>query len=208
MKDELSGILESVIEDQEFRNTVVLFIWAFLESIIWPVPIAFILAGMVILNPSSWLVYSITVTLGSVAGAVVAYHLGKKFKDIILTSPRLDWFRDLINLKYEKFKEVQEMYNKYGAYAIIIAAISPIPYKLVTWVSGIMEYNLKIFILLSIIGRGLVFVGMGFAFSVFGEATYEYLRQSKELQILAIGIVIIMILIYLAYKYFIKNRKA
>ncbi|MCS7122652.1 MAG: VTT domain-containing protein [Candidatus Micrarchaeota archaeon] len=207
MRDELHETLSSIVQDQELRNVVVLFVWAFLESIIWPVPIAFILAGMVLINPSSWLVYSVTVTLGSVSGAIIAYHLGGKFRDIILTSPRLEWFRNLINLKYEKFKEVQDMYNKYGAYAIIIAAVSPIPYKLVTWASGIMGYNLNLFILLSVIGRGLVFLSMGYMFSVFGETAYEYLGQSKDLQVIVILVIIIAILIYLIYKHFTKNRK-
>lgn len=193
-------IIYEIIHDEILRDVIVLYLWSFSESIIWPIPIAFILAAYTIANPGNWWLYGITVTIGSVSGAIVSYYLGKIFKDIILTSKSLELFRKLIGIDQQKFKQVQDMYDKYGGYAIILAAISPIPYKLVTWVSGMMEYNMKWFLILSVIGRGVTFLFMALAFSVFGELANEVLKPLKDLGWIVVLAIIIGYLIYKFYK--------
>lgn len=186
-----------------YLDIVFLLIWSIAESIIWPVPIAFILISMVLLEPELWFIYGITVTLGSVIGAIIAYWLGKNLKNIILNSKELEWFRSIIGLSYDKINTVQKLYDKYGALAIIIAAVSPVPYKLVTWVSGVMEYNFKSFVILSLLGRGVTFISMAWGVSLVGEAIYNYINHYKSL---GGYLVIILIVIYLFYKFFISKK--
>ncbi|MEM4385724.1 MAG: VTT domain-containing protein [Candidatus Anstonellales archaeon] len=193
-------IIYEIIHDEILRDVIVLYLWSFSESIIWPIPIAFILAAYTIANPGNWWLYGITVTIGSVSGATIAYYLGKIFKDIILTSKSLELFRKLIGIDQQKFKQVQDMYDKYGGYAIILAAISPIPYKLVTWVSGMMEYNMKWFLILSVVGRGVTFLFMALVFSMFGELANEVLKPLKDLGWIVVLAIIIGYLIYKFYK--------
>ncbi len=183
------------------RSIIIAFVWSLLESIIWPIPIAILLISMVVLNPEYWWLYGITVTMGSVTGAVIAYILGKNLKDLIVYSEKFHNLRKIIGLDPKKIEEVKNFYNKYGDYFIIIAAISPIPYKLVTWVSGILEYNLTKFIILSIIARGVTFISMAYGASIFGENILDYLAPFKDkFEIL----IIVIILLFVIIKYYKK----
>ncbi|MBN1544212.1 VTT domain-containing protein [Candidatus Woesearchaeota archaeon] len=58
-------------------------------------------------------------------------------------------------------KKGQELFSKYGVYAVAVGAMSPIPYSAVCWTAGIYRMSYFKFILASIITRLPRFFLMG-----------------------------------------------
>ena len=137
--DNLFQIAKELVEDYGYLG---IFVISFTESIIQPIPPdPFISGGTIFgLNP---LYASIIATVGSVLGAVVGYFLGK-----FLGEPVFKKF-----FKEDWYNKGELLFRKYGIWAVIIAAVSPIPFKAVCWLAGIFEMPIGGFILASFIGR-------------------------------------------------------
>ena len=124
-----------------------LFIFSALESFIQPFPVDPFLIGSVAFGMNPHLAL-ITATLGSITGGAIGYLLGKNLGEPV--------FLKLFNKKY--FKLGHEFFEKWGVWAVLIASVSPIPYKLMAWLSGIFEMNFFHFIIMTSIGRVIRFM--------------------------------------------------
>ena len=132
------------------------FIVALLESFIFPVPTAAVIAPATSFGLDPFLV-TIVATIGSVLGALVGYFLG-----LYLGHPVAE------KLFKKHIPKVEKWFDKYGAWAILIAAFTPIPFKVFTWCGGIFRMDLKKFIIASIIGRFFQFALFAYAGSLLG----------------------------------------
>jgi membrane protein YqaA with SNARE-associated domain len=137
--ESLLKLAEELVQEYGYLG---IFLIAFSESIIQPVPPdPFITGGTALgLNP---LTASIIAALGSVLGGIVAYYLGKFLGEPV--------FKKLFGDKY--FNKGEILFRKYGIWAVIVAAITPIPFKAICWLAGIFEMPIGAFILGAVIGR-------------------------------------------------------
>ncbi len=151
MFEYFSEIANDVIESNGLWG---IFIIATLESFIFPVPTAIIITAGTALNldPFSVVIFA---TIGSVIGAVIGYFLGMKGG-----RPALIWLFD-----EKKINKVDRLFEKYGVYAIGIAAFTPLPFKIFTISAGVARMNIVAFILVSIPCRFLQFL----LFALFGN---------------------------------------
>ncbi|MFQ3610608.1 MAG: YqaA family protein, partial [Fimbriimonadales bacterium] len=125
-----------------------LFGVAFIESSFFPVPPDVLLIGILLApNPPSPFLVALVCTVGSVLGAGLGWIVGAYGGYPLLH--RL--------FKEEKVRAVERMYQRYGLYAILIAAFTPIPYKVFTIASGVFRYNIVAMMLASVVGRGARF---------------------------------------------------
>jgi len=132
------------------------FIIAFLESFVFPVPTATIIAPVTALGMDPFPIM-IVATIGSVLGAFVGYGLGMYFG------------RPLAERLFKKhLPKVELWFEKYGAWAVFIAAFSPIPFKVFTWGAGITRLKKRHFTLASVVGRTLQFAIAAYAGSLIG----------------------------------------
>ena len=99
-------------------------------------------------------------------------------------------FRASLDLK------VENLYNKYGSLAVFFSAFTPIPYKIFTIASGILNMNFIKFFIASFFGRGLRFFIVSLILMFFGEAIKQYV----ELVIIAITIIIVIFFVVLYKK--------
>ena len=85
---------------------------------------------------------------------------------------------------------------------LFLAGFTPLPYKAFTISSGLIAFNLPVFIIVSLISRGLRFFIVAYLSYKFGELFTEYMEKhgSKWFTIIGIIIVIIFIIIYLFFK--------
>lgn len=154
---QLSGWIESFAHSDWV--IFVLAVVSFTESIISPFPPDPILIAAAVFNPAMALIFAAVVTAASVLGALVGHWLGKRFGRPILNrffSP-------------QKVLRVEALFQKYGVWAIVFAAVTPVPYKVFAVTAGAMDMSLRPFILASVIGRGArMFLWAALAI-VFGE---------------------------------------
>ncbi|SPC33398.1 conserved membrane protein of unknown function [Candidatus Nitrosocaldus cavascurensis] len=162
-----------------------LFILAFLESSVFPVPPDVLLIALALANPALALYYATIATIGSVLGGVAGYYIGLK-----------GGRRVAKRIFSERMIERADNYFKeYGVWAVLIAAFSPIPYKVFTIASGIFRLSLKGFIIASIIGRGARFYAEGLLIMLWGEQILAFVDENLELISLAIAGAIISYLV-------------
>ena len=132
------------------------------EASFFPIPPHPLLGLMCLAEPRKALRFSIVATIASVLGGLIGYLVGWLLYDSVGV-PLLSAIGLL-----ESFPAAQCTFEEYGVAAVIIAAATPVPFKLLTITAGFMEMSLLPFILASIAGRALIFVTVGLLFQFFG----------------------------------------
>ncbi len=164
-----------------------LFILAFLESSVFPIPPDFLLIPMCLTKPQTALLLAAICTAGSAIGGAVGYFIGK-----FGGRPVLNF---LFKKHLDKVEMVENLYNKYGVWAVGAAAFTPIPYKIFTIASGVFRMNFLGFLIISIIGRGMRFFIVATLLMLFGEK----IKANLELIIVIVS-VLIVIFYFAVYK--------
>ena len=121
---------------------------SFAESSFLPLPPDPLLLAMALARPErAWRLAAIC-TAGSVLGGLLGYLIGYAAFDVI-GQPLLRAFH------YEAgFSRFQAMAVDYGFWLILAKGLTPIPFKIVTIGSGVLHYNLVLFVIASVITRG------------------------------------------------------
>jgi len=177
---------------------VALFFISLFESIFFPIPPDPFLLIAVAVNKKRWLRLSASVFVGSIIGAIIAYILGRTLFDTFGV-----WMIDIYSLQ-EEFTKVQSLFQDNAFLAVLVAAFTPIPYKLFTLTAGFMSVSIFQFILASIIGRGVRFFALGYITSVFGEAFYKKMNKKIEGSFWALFTIVFLASIIYAIWHFAK----
>lgn len=167
------------------------------ESFFLIPPPDFLLIAMDLAKPEKALYYATVCTIASAIGGVIGYLIGKFGGRPV--------FNFLFRKNHDKFDAVEKMYEEYGSFAVFFSAFTPIPYKIFTIASGILNMNFIKFFLASLVGRGARFYLVSIVLMFFGEAVKKYL----ELVILAVTIVIIIfcVIVYKKRHSFLKTKE-
>jgi len=118
---------------------------------------------MSIARPQRAMHYALVCTLTSVAGAVLGYAIGYLLWDTLG-----QWLIKLYGYQ-SKVDYFRQLYAEYGAWVILIKGFTPIPYKLVTIVSGFAGYNFLAFLGLSLLTRGARFFVLALLLTRYGD---------------------------------------
>lgn len=159
---------------------------AFAESSFFPIPPDVMLIPMSLANPRRALRYAAIATVASVLGGTLGYAIGALLFDTV--GQRLI---DLYGYA-DRMAALKETYARWGALVILIKGMTPIPYKLVTIVSGLLGYNFALFVLLSIVTRGARFFIVAGALNRFGDRLRPALERhfALFLALLAAAVVV------------------
>ena len=119
------------------------------EASFFPVPPDIMLVPMTLARPKRVLYYALLTTLASVAGALVGYAIGHFLFEA--------WALPYIQARgYEAhYSEVTQAFKTWGSWGVLVAAFTPIPYKVFTVAAGVGAMPLLPFVLASLLGRGL-----------------------------------------------------
>src|ERR1051325_7560567 len=159
---------------------------SFIESSFFPIPPDVMLIPMMLARPDRAYFFATVCTLTSVAGGVLGYAIGALLYDTVGL-----WLIQLYGYG-NKIETFRGLYAEWGAWIIIGKGVTPIPYKLVTIVSGFAGYSLVMFILCSFIARGIRFYVLAFLFRRYGSKAREILEKRLELW-LTLGAVVLVI---------------
>jgi membrane protein YqaA with SNARE-associated domain/disulfide bond formation protein DsbB len=136
---------------QSRRAPVALGVVSFAESSFFPIPPDVLLVPMALAKPQRAMSYATICTLTSVAGGMLGYVIGA-----LLWDP---WVQNIfVSLGWGgHVATIKAAYAQWGWAFILIKGLTPIPYKIVTILSGALDYNFALFVVLSIITRGARF---------------------------------------------------
>ncbi len=175
---------------------------SFIESSFFPIPPDIMIAPMVIAKKSEFLKIFLIATLFSVLGGVFGYLIGAYFFDLAINIIEFYNYGD-------KVVDIKDALSKGdGFYAwltiLFLAGFTPLPYKVFTITSGIISFNLLVFILISIISRGLRFYIVSYLSAKFGDTFTLYMNRygEKWFTVIGICIVLIFIVLYLIIKFY------
>jgi membrane protein YqaA with SNARE-associated domain len=128
-----------------------LFTIAFAESSFFPVPPDVLLLPLCLGQKRKAFRFALVCTVGSVLGALLGYLIGWGLRE-----PVAEPLIHFLGLDAE-FTRVQCMYHEYAGLAVAAAALTPLPYKLFTIGAGVCGINLVVFVVASVLFRGLRF---------------------------------------------------
>ena len=177
-----------------------LAIVSFIESSIFPIPPDVMVIPMVISRKSDFIKIFFIATIFSVLGGMLGYFIGTFFLDLGMNIMGFYNYEDkLINLK-------NDLVNSEGFYAwlgiLFLAGFTPLPYKVFTIASGLIGFNFIVFILISLISRGLRFFIVAYLSYKFGEMFTKFMNDHGSIWFTVIGILIVLItlVIYLIFR--------
>ena len=145
---------------------------SFAESSFFPIPPDVMLAPMTLAKRERAWFYAGLTTMTSVFGGVVGYLIGVYAFDVVV--PIL---KEMKLWSDSGYLRVQEWFREWGFWAIFIAGFSPIPYKVFTIASGVIQMTFLPFIVASAIGRGARFFLVAGVLYAGGEKMERLLRQ-------------------------------
>ena len=177
-----------------------LAIVSFVESSFFPIPPDVMVVPMVISKRNDYVKIFLITTIFSVLGGILGYFIGAFFFELGTQIMSLYGYENkLNNIK-------NNLINSDGFYAwlsvLFLAGFTPLPYKVFTIASGLIEFNFFIFILISLISRGLRFFLVSYLSYKFGDLFTKFMDEHGSKWFTLIGIIIVIFgsVIYLISK--------
>ena len=178
-----------------------LAILSFAESSFFPIPPDIMVVPMVIAKKNDYLKIFFIATLFSALGGLFGYFIGSLFTDkAILLIELYGYEEQVLELK-------NQLSSKSGAYSIwlgslFLAGFTPLPFKLFTITSGIINFNIFVFFFICLASRGLRFFVVAYFSSKFGKAFSVILEKKGAMwfSIIGIAIVIIASIVYFIFR--------
>ena len=167
---------------------------SFAESSFFPIPPDIMLIPMMIARPDRiWRLAAIC-TAASVIGGLFGYLIG-----YALYATLGAWLVRVYGLG-DELAAYTAAFDAWGFAIIVAKGMTPIPYKLITIASGLARMNIGLFILASIIARGMRFFLVGLLIRLFGAPIQAFIE--KYLTLCFLGFLALIVLGFLAIQYF------
>ncbi len=148
-----------------------LAIVAFAESSFFPIPPDVVLVPMILAKRSLAWVYALICTLASVAGGAAGYAIGFFFFAQV-GEPVLAFYG-----YSEQFSSFADSYNEQGVWIVLIAGLTPFPFKVITIASGATALNFGVFIAASLAARAARFFAVAALLWWFGKPIRVFIER-------------------------------
>lgn len=143
------------------------------EAIFFPIPPDPLLIALALRNPDAALALAALATVASAAGGLAGHWLGVR-----LGRPLLRRFGGA------HVERVEAMFARYGFWAVVVAGLTPIPYKIFTISAGVLALPRVPFLLASLLGRGLRFGAFGLAIFLWGDRFRAFIEEQFDVVML------------------------
>lgn len=173
-------------------GALALFLLALAESSFFPIPPDVLLIALCVGATSRSFRFGAICLVGSILGAVIGYFIG-----FFLWQNAAGEYTALANLFFEhvfsveSFQSVGALYEKYNFWIVFTAGFTPLPYKLFTISGGLFHINFVMFLLASIVSRGLRFFFIAALIWKFGAPIKQFI--DKYFNLLAILFTVLLV---------------
>jgi len=144
---------------------------AFVESSVFPIPPDILMIPMIVAAPRRAFLIAAVASVSSVLGGMLGYGIGLYLYDSV-GLPVLEFYG-----KTGQFETFRTSYNDWGAWAVLIAGVTPFPYKVITILSGATGLSLPVFMAASIVARGLRFFVVAALLWQFGAPIRDFIER-------------------------------
>ncbi|GAA0785537.1 DedA family protein [Roseibium denhamense] len=158
---------------------------SFVESSVFPIPPDILLIPMVIARREKAWWYALLCTLASVAGGVAGYLIGMFLFEQV-AQPVLQFYG-----KMHYVDDFKHIFQEWGWWFVFIAGVTPFPYKVITVASGAAALSLPVFILASLVSRGLRFFIVAGLLYFFGPPIKDFIEKRLGLMF-TLGMVLLI----------------
>ena len=174
---------------------------SFIESSFFPIPPDVMVIPMVIAKKNDFIKIFLIATFFSVLGGIFGYLIGLFFFDVGIQIMDFYGYEDKVTYLKTNLTQGSGFYAWLGI--LFLAGFTPLPYKVFTIVSGLINFNLPIFIFISLISRGLRFFIVSYLSYKFGDLFTQFMNQhgSKWFTIIGLLIIIIALILLIIFKY-------
>ncbi|MAR78599.1 MAG: cytochrome B [Rhodospirillaceae bacterium] len=188
----IKNLYDWILRMAEHRlSAPILCLIAFSESIFFPIPPDVMLIPMILVKRSMAWIYAGLTTIFSSLGGLIGYFVGYFFYEKI----------GVLIVPENTLNQYQIHFNQYGLLIILASGFLPIiPFKLFTIASGFFDLSLGIFIIGSIISRGLRYYLIAGLLWKFGKRVRNFIETN--LNLLFFIFALILIFLYLLYRMF------
>ncbi len=144
---------------------------SFAESSFFPIPPDVLMIPMIIARPRRAFLIATVALAASVLGGLFGYYIGAQLFDTV-GRPVLEFYgkmqaADLFNARF----------RDWGAWAVLIAGVTPFPFKVITIMSGWTGLNLPVFVVSAIVARGLRFFIVAALLWQFGAPIRDFIER-------------------------------
>jgi membrane protein YqaA with SNARE-associated domain len=173
-------------------SKIYLAIVSFIESSFFPIPPDVMIVPMVIAKKSDYLKIFIIATLFSTLGGVLGYFIGLFFLDFGMSVVEFYGYEDkVLSLK-------SSLTSGTGFYiwlaTLFLAGFTPLPFKVFTITSGMIGFNLFIFLIICLFSRGLRFFIVSYLSFKLGDAFNNFMKTKAAMWFAILGILIVVFL--------------
>ncbi len=159
--------------------------FTFIEAIIFPIPPDPLLMAMVFYKQDRWVRYATITVVATLVGGVVGYFVG-----VGLFQTLGQWLIDTYNLQ-DQYASLGNSFQDNSFLAVLTAALTPIPYKIITISAGAFNVNFFSFILASIFGRSARFFGVAYLARYLGANHKD--KIEKYIDLVSVAFIVLVI---------------
>ena len=174
---------------------------SFVESSFFPIPPDVMIIPMVIAKKKSYLKIFFIASIFSVLGGVFGYMLGAIFFDLAINVIEFYGYENKVDILKNNLSEGEGFLAWLSI--LFLAGFTPLPYKAFTIASGLIGFNILIFIIVSLISRSLRFFIISYLSYKFGDLFTEFMNKhgSKWFTILGLLLILIFVILLLILKF-------
>ncbi len=165
-----------------------LAVLAFAESSFFPLPPDPLLIALCLGAAGRALRFAAVTTITSVLGGIVGYGIGA----LVWTSASGFFFEYVPGVTPEAFATVQGYYDRWDFWAVFVAGLTPIPYKVFTISAGVFSINFPVFVLASVLSRGLRFFLVAGLIHRYGEPVRSFIDRYFNLLTWVFGLLLVL----------------
>lgn len=144
---------------------------SFAESSFFPIPPDVLLIPMILAAPNRAFLIAGICTVASVSGGAFGYFIGAELFDSF-GQPLLEFYG-----KMDSFADFRERFQSYGSWAVLIAGLTPFPYKVITITSGAVDLPFWNFMLWSTIARATRFFVVALLLWKYGYPIRDFIEK-------------------------------
>ncbi len=170
---------------------------SFVESSFFPIPPDVMIVPMVMAKKDQFVRIFLNATIFSVLGGIAGYFIGFIFSDLAMSVVEFYNYEGKVNDLMTKLNQGSGIYI--WLITLFLAGFTPLPFKVFTITSGLISFNIFIFVIICTISRGLRFFLVSYLTFKFGGPFVDFIERKGALWSTIVGLLLIPFFLLIYY---------